>query len=282
MSTNPLPLASLKLDQLSMNLISLGTERPLEEMLEACIRHGIRTVAPWQLHYGESGARGAINAIRARGLNVTTLCRMSLFGPADSKMMWQQALDEGKRVLDEAAAMGAKTVTFIGGGLPVSGKSILDVRSRIRDGLSEILPYARSAGVVLALEPLHPMCVADRGAIGTLQVALDWAHELGEGTGVLVDTYNQWWDPALEQVIKKSEGRIVGFQVSDWLVPTQDLAFDRGMMGDGIIDIPLIRSWVESTGYQDPIEVEILSHRWSKLSLDELIPLIILRFQSAC
>lgn len=275
-------LAPLKLEQLSMNLISLGTDRPLDDMLDACLRHGIRTVAPWQLHYAAQGSAKAINAIRTRELNVSTLCRMSLFGPADTETLWREAVDEGRKVLDEAAEMGAKTVTFIGGGLPSGSKSILDVRSRIREGLSEILPHARSVGVALALEPLHPMCVADRGAVGTLQVALDWAQELGEGTGVLVDIYNQWWDPALEQVIKQSEGRIVGFQVSDWLLPTTDLAFDRGMMGDGVIDIPQIRSWVESTGYNDSIEVEILSHCWAKVEIDELIRLIIHRFQTAC
>lgn len=276
------PPTPLTLERLSLNLISLGTARPLEAMLDACLRFGVHTVAPWQAHYGEAGAQAAIKAIRSRELNVSGVCRMSLFGPATTPAAWAQAVDEGKRILDEAAQMGASSVTFIGGGLPDGDKRLADTRSRIRDGLGELLPYARDNAVALAIEPLHPMCLADRGAVGTLQAALDWATELGQGAGVLVDTYNQWWDPALETVIGHSEGKIVGFQVSDWLVPTVDLAFDRGMMGDGVIDIPQVRGWVEKAGYHGPIEVEILSHRWAKLALDELIPLIIQRFQSAC
>lgn len=282
MSNENLTLAPLTVERLSLNLISLGTARPLEAMLDACLRFGVHTVAPWQAHYGETGARAAIQAIRSRGLKVSTVCRMSLFGPAITPAAWAHAVDEGKRVLDEAAQMGASSVTFIGGGLPDGDKCLPDTRSRIRAGLHELLPYARDNGVALAIEPLHPMCVADRGAVGTLQVALDWANELGQGAGVLVDTYNQWWDPALETVIGQSEGKIVGFQVSDWLVPTADLAFDRGMMGDGVIDIPQVRGWVERAGYSGPIEVEILSNRWSQLEPDELIPLIIQRFKSAC
>lgn len=282
MSITNLALAPLTVERLSINLISLGTARPLQQMLDACLRFDVHTVAPWQAHYGKAGAQAAIQAIRSRDMKVSTVCRMSLFGPATTPTAWAQAVDEGKRVLDEAAQMGASTVTFIGGGLPNGDKRLPDTRSRIRDGLGELLPYARSNGVALAIEPLHPMCVADRGAVGTLQVALDWATELGQGTGVLVDTYNQWWDPALETVIGQSEGKIVGFQVSDWLVPTVDLAFDRGMMGDGVIDIAQIRAWVEKAGYHGPIEVEILSHRWSRLEPDELIPLIIQRFKSAC
>ena len=42
-------------------------------------------------------------------------------------------------------------------------------------------------------------------------------------------------------------------------VPTRDLLLDRGMMGDGVIDLPAFRQAAEDAGYGGPVEVEIFS-----------------------
>ena len=60
--------------------------------------------------------------------------------------------------------------------------------------------------------------------------------------------------------------------MSDWLVPTRDILNDRGMMGDGVIDIPRIRAWVESAGFAGYSEVEIFSRDdWWKRPADEVL-----------
>jgi len=58
----------------------------------------------------------------------------------------------------------------------------------------------------------------------------------------------------------------LAFHVCDWLTPTTDLLNDRGMMGDGVIDIPKIRAWVEAEGFNGFSEVEIFStgHWWQQ------------------
>ena len=53
--------------------------------------------------------------------------------------------------------------------------------------------------------------------------------------------------------------RLLAFHVCDWLVPTTHLLEDRGMMGDGVIDIPRIRATVEAQGFAGYSEVEIFS-----------------------
>src|SRR5262249_42730973 len=149
--------------------------------------------------------------------------------------------------------------------------------------LQALLPHARAAGVALALEPLHPMYAADRSCINTLAQANDLCDALGDGVGVAVDVYHTWWDPDLERQIKRAGRRIVAFHVSDWLVPTTDLLLDRGMMGDGIIDIPRIRGWVEAAGYAGLVEAEIFSERnWWKRPLAETLDTCLARFQTAC
>ena len=103
--------------------------------------------------------------------------------------------------------------------------------------MAALLPYARQAKVPLAIEPLHPMFAADRACVNTLAHANDLCDELGDGAGVAVDVYHVWWDPDLATQIARAGKRILAYHVNDWLVPTTDLLLDRGMMGDGVIDL---------------------------------------------
>jgi sugar phosphate isomerase/epimerase len=150
---------------------------------------------------------------------------------------------------------------------------LIGARQTIKDAIAEILPVARKAGVPLAIEPLHPMQAAERACINTLEQALDLCDFFQEGIGVAVDVYHVWWDPKLQQQIKRAgKKRLLAYHICDWLSPTRDLVSDRGMMGDGVIDLPLIRSWVESVGYQGFQEVEIFSELdWWKRDPDEVL-----------
>ena len=135
----------------------------------------------------------------------------------------------------------------------------------------------------LAIEPLHPMYAADRACVNTLAHANDLCDELGEGLGVAVDVYHVWWDPNVAtEIARAGKDRILAFHVCDWLVPTTDLLLDRGMMGDGVIDIPAIRAMVEATGFDGLYEVEIFSaENWWKRDPDEVLTTVVERLGSA-
>jgi sugar phosphate isomerase/epimerase len=132
------------------------------------------------------------------------------------------------------------------------------------------------------------MYAADRACVNTLAQALDLCDTLDPdnegGLGVALDVYHVWWDPQLERSIERAgKRRILAFHVCDWLVPTRDLLTDRGMMGDGVIDLPRIRSWVERTGYQGFHEVEIFSELdWWKRDPDEVLDTCKDRHQRFC
>jgi sugar phosphate isomerase/epimerase len=136
--------------------------------------------------------------------------------------------------------------------------------------------------VSLALEPLHPMTCADRSVLSTLAQALDLCEEFGEGTAVAVDVYHVWWDPDLARQMVRAKGRIAAFHACDWLVPTTDLVFDRGMPGDGVIDIPAIRAMAEASGYAGFTEVELLSRRWWAEDPDDVLRIVKQRHAIAC
>jgi sugar phosphate isomerase/epimerase len=166
------------------------------------------------------------------------------------------------------------------GGLPPGSKDLPGARDMVREGLHAILPEARAAGVTLALEPLHPMTCADRSVLSTLGQALDLCDELGAGTGVALDVYHVWWDPALERDMARATGRIAAFHACDWLVPTTDLVFDRGMMGDGVIDIKSVRALVEAQGFAGYSEIEIFSTDWWGRPMDEVLQTCIERHRT--
>lgn len=197
--------------------------------------------------------RPAARRLREAGLGVSGLNRA---GPllADG---WR---DDARRAIDEAHAIGAGVLMLFAGGLPQGSKDLPGARARVGERIAELLPQAREAGVTLALEPLHPIYAAERSVLSTLAQANELIESLGDPLGLVVDAYHVWWDPALAAEI--SRGRIVGFHVSDWLVPTRDPLVDRGMPGDGVIDLAGMRQMVESTGYAGWIEVELFSERW--------------------
>ena len=242
---------------LSLNTITVKPW-PLAQVIEACARHGIPGISPWRDVLQAMGMQAAARHIRDAGLRVTGLCRGGMFTVGDRAA----ALDDNRRAIEEAHAIGADCLVLVCGGLPQGSKDLPGAREMVREGLHAILPEARAAGVALALEPLHPMTCADRSVLSTLGQALDLCDELGEGTGVAVDVYHVWWDPDLARQMARAKGRVAGFHVCDWKVPTTDLVFDRGLPGEGVIDIPAIRAMAEAAGWAGGVEVEVLSNRW--------------------
>jgi sugar phosphate isomerase/epimerase len=194
------------------------------------------------------------------------------------------AIEDTRRALDEAAAIGAPCLVFLAGGVDPRAKNLAATRARALDAVAKLVPHARAAGVKIGLEPLHPMACGSRNVLSDLATANDWCDQLGaeDAVGIVVDTYALWWDPMLAQEIARAGPRICAFHVSDWLAETTDLRLDRGMMGDGVIELPAIRAMVERAGYTGMIEVEILSERdWWRRDPDEVVRITQQRFSSA-
>jgi sugar phosphate isomerase/epimerase len=252
----------------------------LQQLIEGCARAGISAISPWRDIVQACWAQRAGKLIRAHGMTVTGLCRGGMF-PAAHESGRRAALDDNRRAIDEAAAIGARCLVLVAGALPKGSRDLVGARDQVRDALAALLPYARQAGVPLAIEPLHPMYAADRACVNTLAQAMDLCDELGDGAGVVVDSYHVWWDPELTRQIARAGKKILAYHVNDWLLPTRDLLLDRGMMGDGVIDLRAIRMMVEAAGYRGHCEVEILSAgNWWKRDPDEVLRICIERHQT--
>ena len=264
-----------ELSRLSMNTITVRDRWTLAQCIEGCARHGISTIDPWRDKIAEYGLANAVRHFRDAGVHVSGVCRGGLFTAGD----YHAAIEENRRAIDEAASLGADCLVIVVGGLPAASKNLPGARAIVAEALAEILPYARTAGITLALEPLHPMTCADRSVLATTAQALRLAETLGDGVGLALDVYHIWWDPDLQASVAAAAGRIAAFHVCDWLVPTRDLVFDRGMMGDGVIDISRIRTLVDEAGYGGPIAVEIMSQGdWWRRDPNEVLRIAKERF----
>lgn len=256
--------------------------KPITDLSRLCV-HTI-TTKPWKIeeaakNFAASGVKGITvwrdalegrnikqtgQLLRDHGLEIVSLCRGGFFPDID-KAKRNSAIDDNKKAIDEAAQLGTTLVVLVCGAEP--RQPLQDSRKQIQDGIHSLLPYAEAAGVRLAIEPLHPMYADTRSAVNTLAQANDMAEALDSPwVGVAVDVYHLWWDPTLQHEISRcgTKGNLMAFHVCDWNVPTSDMLFDRGLMGEGCIPINLIRGWVEEAGFTGFNEVEIFSNKFWK------------------
>ncbi len=269
---------------LSVNLATVRQQYGFAAAVDACLAQGITAIAPWRDQVEAIGLEEATRIVELNDLQVTGYCRGGMFPAADQAGL-AAAIDDNRRAIDEAAALGADCLVLVVGGLPGTSKDIVAARAMVADGIAAILPHARSAKVPLAIEPLHPMFAADRACVNTLEQALDLCDVLGTGVGVAIDVYHTWWDPKLRPQIARAgrDQRILAHHICDWLVPTRDLLLDRGMMGDGVVDLKQFRADIERAGYHGPQEVEIFSAlNWWKRPGEEVLATCVERFRTVC
>lgn len=274
----------------AINTATLGFQAPIAEVIEAIARQGFGGIAPWRREV-ESGDAAVIGRqIRDAGLKVTGYCRSTYF-PATTRVEFLLSIDDNRRAISDAAKLGAFCFFMVVGCQPTGSKDIEGARAQVAEGTAMLLDHAKGCGVRLALEPLHPVYAADRSCLTSLAEALDLCERIEPNPaerpwlGVGLDVYHLWWDYQLAANIARAGAarRIFGFHVNDWLKPTRDILNDRGMMGDGVIDIPRIRAMAESGGYAGLVEVEIFSSLdWWTRPIDDTLKVCRERLATVC
>ena len=279
-----------RLDHCSINTATLGYQEPIASTIDAVARAGYGALCPWRRELVGENIGKMARRIRDAGLRVSGYCR-STYIPGANRAAFLENLADNQRAVDEAATLGADSFVMVVGSLPTGSRNLPDARAQLAEGAASLFEYAKTVGVRLSLEPLHPMYAADRSCLCTLEQALDLAADIEPEPhvetrlGIVVDAYHVWWDPKVAAQIARAgaQGRLFGFHVSDWLVPTRDLLTDRGMMGDGVIDLSGLRGMVEDAGYRGYVEVEIFSSfDWWKRPPADTLAICADRLQNAC
>lgn len=281
---------SMNHDWLSLNTATIRKQWSLDRIIDECARRSVKAISPWRDQVATVGLRNIASQLKSHDIGLSGYCRGGFFSAATREQR-QVSLEDNRRTVDEACELGAPCVVLVVGGLPgaLDGKPVYcdmgRARAEVFDGIASMLDYARQCGMPLAIEPLHPMQAAERACINTLEHALDICDELDPEEsgllGVALDVYHVWWDPKLEQQIKRAGARrLLAYHVCDWLTPTRDLLNDRGMMGDGVVELKKIRGWMEGAGFQGYCEVEIFSDRWWQEPADAVLDTCISRYRA--
>jgi sugar phosphate isomerase/epimerase len=250
----------------------------MAETIEGCVRAGVGWIGLWRHKVEEIGLTETARRLRGAGLRASSLCRGGFF-PAASAQDRQQRIDDNIRAVDEAAELGASVLVLVAG--PAPDRDLDAARQMVEDGIRAVLPHALERSVRLAIEPLHPMYAGDRSVVVTLAQANAMASRIASPfVGVAVDVYHVWWDPSVYVEIARAGRSIVGFHVSDWLVPPPDHLLGRGMLGDGVIQLRRLRQAVDAAGYSGPIEVEIFNQQIWDMPGERVLEVIKERFIS--
>jgi len=262
-------------DRLSFNQIT-SDRASLAEVVDACARNGVPYIGAWRHKVAEIGVATAARIVRDAGVRVSSVCRGGFF-PAATQTERAARIDDNRRAIDEAAALGAPVLVLVCGA--AADRDIVAARRMVEDGIGALVPYAAERGVRLGIEPLHPAFAAERSCITTLGEARKLAAKFDAATvGVIADVYHIWWDPDLYAELAAAGDRVLGFHVSDWLVPAQNVLMNRGMMGDGVIEVRRIRDAVDRIGYDGPVEVEIFNEKIWEIPVNEIVALTKARF----
>jgi len=255
---------------------------PIELAMDRYAAAGIGGITVWRQALEGRNIAKVGGDLRARNLEIVSLCRGGFF-PNKTPEGRAEAIEENRRAIREAAELGAPLVVLVCGAVP--GQPLAESRRQIADGIAAVLPLAEELNVRLGIEPLHPMYADDRSAINTMASANAVCDELDHPlVGLAVDAYHVWWDPDLAAQIARTgeKKRLFAFHVCDWLTPTTDLLNDRGLMGEGCIDLKGMRALVEAAGFDGFHEVEIFSNRWWSADQDNFLTRIQQAYREHC
>ena len=270
-------MSAKQLTDLSQLCIHTITTKPwsIEEAAKNYSAEGVKGITVWRDALANRDIKQTGQLLRDHGLEIVSLCRGGFF-PNKEKEKRKMAIEDNLKAIEEATDLGTSSIVLVCGADPA--QSLEDSRKQIQEGIQTILPQAKAAGIKLAIEPLHPMYADTRSAINTLAQANDMAEQINSPyVGVAIDVYHLWWDPNLEQEIKRcgENDHLFAFHICDWNSPTVDILLDRGLMGDGCIPVNKIRSWVEATGFNGFYEVEIFSSKYWQQDQSQVLKKII-------
>ncbi len=262
---------------LSRLCIHTITTKPLgiKSAIDKFASLGVQGISVWRDAYGEFSPKQVGELIRSSGLVPVSLCRGGFF-PSVEDYKRKIAIEDNISAIEDASELGAPLLVLVCGADPRQG--LEKSRDQIKTGIEAVLPFAEKRQIKLAIEPLHPVYADSRSAISTMKQANDLVELFNSPyLGVAIDVYHVWWDECLHDEIIRcgKNNNIFAFHICDWKVPATDILLDRGIMGEGCIEIKKILTWVNLAGFNGFNEVEIFSEIYWNMDQNEYLQKII-------
>jgi sugar phosphate isomerase/epimerase len=233
-------------------------------------------------HYAEAGAR-AITVVQgklaaygvdagrkllaASGLEVAAYSSLGPFALHEPER-WDAQLEDCRRQIDVAAALGAPIVEMLTGS--GRGRPYEQSEAAFLRWLERLLPVAERAGVVLAFENNHALRV-DLGFVHQLHDALDLVEKVGSPQlRVCCEINNAWIERWLYRDLAERAGLIGIVQLSDFAEGTLCTP-QRVPPGDGIIPLRRILDALERAAWPGYLELELVGPEIERMGYEEAI-----------
>jgi sugar phosphate isomerase/epimerase len=255
---------------------------PIETAIEKYAAAGIGGMSIWRDAVEGREIAAVKRQLSDAGITPVSYVRGGFYTDSSAAKR-RAAIDDNQAMIDEAAELGIPMIVLVCGATP--GQTMTQNVAQIVDGIQATVAHAESVGVHLAIEPLHPMYADQRSAVATMRTANDICDLVASpNVGVAVDVFHVWWDSELEaQIVRCGQaGRIFAFHMCDWKLDMEHMLFDRGLMGEGIIDVARMRRLVEDAGFHGFLEVEIFSNRWWAEDQDVFLQEIVRAYGDHC
>lgn len=234
----------------------------IDECIEQYARRGIGGISIWRETVEGEDLCGVARQVKDAGLTGISLVRGGFFTGKTGKER-RDALEENRQAIREAELLALPSLVLVCGA--TVGQNPRENYRQIRDGIAALADEAADHGVKLLVEPLHPVYAGDRSGISSLKVANDLCQELDhDNVGIALDVYHVWWEMDLAGQIERCArgGWLETYHICDFKPDQNDLLLDRGIMGEGCVDLRGIDEMMKEAGFAGRREVEIFSAKW--------------------
>ena len=236
------------MNRFSVNHYICPPDMTVPAFLDAAVAVGAGAVGVTARAIAEAEALKAM--LDERGLAVSSVNSAGYFANKDGALVD----DHDRRIVEAAAILDAGVVCVISGGRGAA-RSVEAAQARVRDGLEALAEIARTAGVRLGIEPIHPVDLMTKGCVNSIADTLALIEGI-EGVGMILDVNHSWWDPALPGICRDHADRVALLQICNVIEPAPSRP-GREFLSRGLVDLAGLIAGFEADGYSGFYEFEI-------------------------
>ena len=229
---------------------------------------GISAIGVWRQKLSDFGEDKGRELLADSDMSVSSLLWAGGFTGSDGRNQ-RESVEDAREAIELAAFLGASCLLIYSG---ARGGHTLNHASRLfRQAIDELLPFAESHAVTLAVEPMHPS-----GAAGwTFLTDLEQTVELLETYDhdrfrLALDVYQWGFDQRLKTELRSLIPYLALVQLGDGRLPP-DQEHSRCPLGAGEIPLADYVEQLIALGYEGYYELELMGEEIESLEYEPLL-----------
>jgi sugar phosphate isomerase/epimerase len=231
-------------------------------------RLGFEALGVWRYKLHEYGEEKAMELLRERGMQVSSLHWAGGFTGSDGRS-FREAMMDALDAVELAAELKAGCLVVLAGSRHGHTKS--HARRILKDALRELGEAALACNVKLAVEPMHVGCAEEWTFLTELPATLDLIAELGNpNLGFVFDAYHLGQSPEIFAWLPSLIPSIRLVQMGDAKAAPMGEQ-NRCLLGEGLLPLSDIVHALEANGYRDYYEIELIGEDVEHIDYESML-----------